>query len=591
MSEFNDFNIFDFEASLNHNSTIMDDDFIGGTSIIIIGIISFIVVIIIIIAIHLFSKKLNSIDCENGYQQFDNPLEEMEPLPEYEERETRPDGEVDLSDYIQANNTINTIPRDTMNIINILNSNSQRNLHVSFTDTTQLPPPPSPTITDNYDGSNNSHHDHDHQVRNDDYLLSIPSTSILPLPRPKRESIPNIPPPCYDIALTQPRISNQGMIVLPQDPSFATNLPTLLRNSSSHRHILRRSRQRLIKFFTHHRMSSPLNNNYRLPSHSSSVTSHSSIISSGSSNSDSNLNPSSSHHHDQSQQQHHHSNDPYNDNRSSLSINRRSRNHVSRSRAFLNRLHPTHLHASSIFSRRRRHRSNLLRFYGSTDNDSISSVSIYPTTMIDIPEDHYNISGGGMNYHEVRNNIIPEIERGCTTTATSMIPCINDNSAPVQSISMAESIHSTPTTQVVSTTDNININSMTTQSISIENRIHTPTLNNMETHQTNRQASSSSSEVLNNREAWVDVTQYNPSLINHEEEDIINFNSVNVNNSHYNHELNPSSKNDHTPSIPNEYGCTNTTTLNNDYHQIIINDEATPTENEKENKNKNEKKK
>jgi len=576
MTDYNDFNIFDFEASLNHNSTIMDDDFIGGTSVIIIGVVSFFVVIIIIIAIHLFSKKLNSIDCENGYQQFDNPLEEMEPLPQYEERETRLDGEVDLSDYIQANNTINTIPRDTMNIINILSSTSQRNMHVSFTDTPHSPPSsPPPTITDNYDG-NNSHHDHDHQVNNDDLndLLSIPSTSTLPLPRPKRESIPNIPPPCYDIALTQPRISNQGMIVLPQDPSFATNLPILLRNSSSHRHILRRSRQRLMRFFTHHRTSSPLNNNYRLPNHSSSVNSHSSTISSSSSNSDSNLN---SFYHNHDQQQHNQSSDTNDDNRSSPSISRRSRNHESRSRAFLNRLHHTHIHSSSVFSRRRRrHRSNLLRIYGSMDNDSISSVSIYPTIMVDIPEDHYNISG--MNCHEVRSTIIPEIERGYSTT-TSMIPCINDSSASIQSISTADNIHST-TTQVVSTADNVN--PITTQSIPT---IHTTTLSNVATHHTDIQASSSSSEVLNNTETWVDVTQYNPSLINHEG-DINNFNSMN--DSHHNHEFDSSSNNDHTPSIPNEYVSINTTTINKDYHQIIINDEATHTENENENKNENE---
>jgi len=51
-----------FDIDSSYNATTIDDDFIGGTSVILIGVASFVVVILIILAIHLFSKKLNKTD-------------------------------------------------------------------------------------------------------------------------------------------------------------------------------------------------------------------------------------------------------------------------------------------------------------------------------------------------------------------------------------------------------------------------------------------------------------------------------------------------------------------------------------------------
>jgi hypothetical protein len=483
-----------------YNYTSLDNDFIGGKSLIILSIVFFAVVVLIVLAIYLFSKKLNNLEYEESSEQCNNPIEEMEPLPEYEEREIHPDGEVDLTDYIQENNTINTIPRDTMAIINILSRNSQRNIHINDTNTHNN----GLTRDNNVDGN---------QINETELngMISIPSTSTLPLPTTERENIPSIPPPCYDIALTQPRINKQGMIVLPQDPSFTENLPTQLRNSSSHHHALRKGRRYIKRFFTIHGTSSSSNNNYRFSNQSSSLHSFSSYLTNNTFNSNMNSNLNSF-----SPQYSNDNNDNIdnneNNNNSSdirpLDINRSSGSDGSRSRSILDHLHPSH--SSSISSRRKRR--NFLRRHNALDNASISSVSIYPTTtIIDVPEDHYNISG--ISFHEVRNTNIPQIERGCSST-TTVIPGINDVSITVQSISSEDNVNSTS-----SNVDTNNIDTQATQTNSLE--------------------------VLNSAETWIDVAQSNPSLSNNNSM-IIDLNSVNNNN---NNNLNQFSNNNHSSSI------------------------------------------
>jgi len=502
-----------FDIDSSYNATTIDDDFIGGTSVILIGVASFVVVILIILAIHLFSKKLNEVQCDNGYQQFDNAAEEIEPLPEYEERETGPDGEVDLSDCIHTN-TIDTIPRNTMNIINILSNNSQITVH-------------SDNNNNNSNNNNNNNNEIIHsnsnnsscsrasttsennQINNEmdieEQLLAIPSTSTLPLPTPEKENMPCVPPPCYDVALTQPRINNQGMIVLPQDPSFAINLPSLLRSTNAHRHYMRRSRQRIKRFFSRHDTASLSNNNYHLPDQSSSVHSHTSNFSSNISNIDSNNNNinNDSNSNGNNNSSNNCANINISDNNRSPNINRRNSDHRSKSRSFMN-----HFRIKNSTKSSKKFRRNLLRHNNQTsDNASISSVSIYPTTMIDIPEDHYNIDGNICR--EIRSNRIPEIERGCTSTNTN-IPGTNDISTNVHTLPMENN-------------SNNDINNIDTNITEIHYQ------------QTN------SINVLNTTDSLVELSNYNPSLLH--EGEIINFDSNSNNDKN-----DDSNSSNHTPS-------------------------------------------
>jgi len=522
-----------FEMEPSYNATTIDDDFIGGTSIIIIGIISLIIVAFIILSIHLFAKKINNLQFESGYQQFDDSAGEIEPLPEYEEREEQNQEEVDISEYI------NTIPRDTMNIINILSSNSLRSIYsdnrIQFNNNND--------ISDNNNNGNhrnnqnNSNNDcnsncndsnrGDNQINNDmnvdEQLLAIPSTSTLPLPKPGKENKPCVPPPCYDIALTQPRINDQGMIVLPQDPSFTTNLPSLQKSSKIHHHYLRRTRKRVMRFFSSHDNSSSSNNNNNLQNHSLSVNSNfsdsssSSLICNNNNNNDRNNNNNNSDNNSNNNNNNNsnisgNGNGNNNNNNNSISIiNRRSSSRRSRSRSFINRFRITHSSSPSSWKDRR----NALPLNNHlSDNDSISSVSIYPTTMIDIPEDHYNINGNICR--EIRNNHIPEIERGCTSTAT-VIPGMNDNS---------DIVHALPEEDVVNSTfSNIDTN-----------------ITDIQSQQTN------SIEVLNSVESLVEASHCHPPLILHERE-IINFNSINNTSNNKNKDKNKNSDNDNDNNI------------------------------------------
>jgi len=369
------------------DSTTIDDDFVGGTVILIIGALSLVVVILLLLAIRIFSKKLNTIECNESYPRYEEPIEEIEPLPLYEARESRPEGEVDLSDYIQANNTINTIPRDTMIIINRLSTNNENSDY------------------DDYSSNDNNNH----------------NMSTLPLPTPEKENMPCIPPPCYDIALTQPRINNQGMIVLPQDPTF--NQPILTR--STRRHSLRRSRQRFMRFFSH--FHSPFSINYRLPIRSSSMIS----CSSASSESNVNLN----------QYQRIRSNSSISDIHNNNTVNRRGSN-IGRLRTIFIFSRHGHNRNNSFSSRRYR---RLLRFCHSTDNSSISSISICPTTSIEVPEDHYSINHN-TNYEVRRHHSISNIDQSPSTTTsvsrkTSLTNETNNNKSSPQNDSSEETNH------------------------------------------------------------------------------------------------------------------------------------------------------
>jgi len=352
MSDYYDYFEVDFD---DFNRTNINDHFIGGPSIVIIGIISFFVVVMIIIAIHLFSKKLEDMECE-GMEDTDH-IEEIEPLPQYQEREILTEAEVNLSNYIQFNNTINTIPRDTMNIINRLNETSTHDHYARNFDN-----------NNNNNNNNNNCNNNVHEENQEEEPQ--PSTSTIPVPLPEKENMPRIPPPCYDVALTQPRISNKGMIVLPQDPSFSV-LPFISRNSSTLQfHSIRRNRERFREIFTfrrHHSQHSSTStepNDYRIQD--SQITSSLST-SSQSSNSSSLSTISES----ESLNYHHH-----------------HRRHDSDLRISRSRLFGRHRHSHTL----RRYRRRRLHAHQSTDNISVSSISVYyPTSTIDIPEDHYSI--------------------------------------------------------------------------------------------------------------------------------------------------------------------------------------------------------
>jgi len=327
----------------------------------------------IIIAIHLFSKKLEDMECEI-VEEAEN-IEEIEPLPQYQEREIVTEAEVNLSNYIQSNNTINTIPRDTMNIINRLNNEASRDQYARIYDQSN---------------SNNDHiEDEEEEPR--------PSTSTIPVPLPEKENMPRIPPPCYDVALTQPRISTKGMIVLPQDPSFSI-LPFLSRNSSTIQYqSIRRNRERLRDIFVIHRHHSNSSNNNSSPNNyrfqdsqitsSLSTSSHSSNSSDHSTTSETNA------------------------------LNHHRRRDSSR-RSSRSRLIFGHQRHSHIFRRNRRSR---LRSRQSTDNISVSSISVYyPTSVIDIPEDHYSIETHAND--SIRNYRAPSYisERNSPPTTTTI---------------------------------------------------------------------------------------------------------------------------------------------------------------------------
>ncbi|ORX47376.1 hypothetical protein BCR36DRAFT_584879 [Piromyces finnis] len=341
----------------NYNRTSVDDHVIDGTSILIVGIVSLILIILIIMGIRIFSKKLEELGCE-GIQEI-RRVEDIEPLPQYQEREIPTEAEINLSNYIQSNNTISTIPRDTMNIINRLNEASAQQMTQQST-----------------------HHENteNQEEEEEDSYSSMPSTSIIPVPFPQKENMPHIPPPCYDIALTQPRITTKGMIVLPQDPSFSL-LPFLSRSPSTNNQNIRRNRKRLRRFFIIHRRhsnrfpntNSP--NNYRFQDSQNnsilSTTSHSSSTSSLHLMTNFESNPNLNHH---------------NHFRRHL---RESSRHSSRLNVFRR-----HHHSNSIRrQRRRRHHC--------ADNASISIY--YPTSVADIPEDHYSIEVHDCNNNNVRN--------------------------------------------------------------------------------------------------------------------------------------------------------------------------------------------
>jgi len=483
------------------DSTTIDDDFIGGSVILIIGALSLVVIILLLIAIRIFSRKLNTIDCDEPYPNYREPVEEIEPLPLYEERDSRPEVEIDLSDYIQANNTINTIPRDTMIIINRLSTN-------------------------------NDDSDHDDHSSNDNNNYNM---STLPLPIPKKENMPCIPPPCYDIALTQPRINNQGMIVLPQDPTF--NQPILTR--STRRHSLRRSRQRFMRFFSHFHPSFSIN--YRLPTRSSSMLS----CSSASSESNVTLN------------QYHriHSNSSISDIHNNNTVNRRG-NNIGRLRTiFIFSRHGHNRNHTSSSSRRYR---RLLRFCHSTDNASISSISICPTTSIEVPEDHYSIN----------HNTSFEVRRHHSIS--------NTNPNPITTMSMSRKPLLSNDTNETNKTNEAN-----------------------ETNETNDEISSSSSpqndssEETNHSDTWMNITQYqltSESEFVHMDSGVsINSNLNNMasssntspfNSSEYvniNMDANPSDTDCHQITISNDYLNINNNIQNNDingeedFHNSVIN--------------------
>ncbi|OUM66000.1 hypothetical protein PIROE2DRAFT_59649 [Piromyces sp. E2] len=433
MSDFYDY----FEVD-SYNVTSQEDHFIGGPSIVIIGMISFTVIIMIILAIHLFSKKLENMECEAVHQEID-PIEEIEPLPLYQEREILTEAEVNLSNYIQSSNTINTIPRDTMNIINRLNEASSSSSHEQYTRIL---------------GNNQTNHDPTEHQEGE----PRPSTSTIPVPLPEKENMPRIPPPCYDVALTQPRISNKGMIVLPQDPSFSI-LPFISRSSATIQHqSIRRNRERLRNFFSLHRhhsrssLSSNSPNDYRLqdpPTLSTSSHSHSTSSTTDSTPSET---ESLNHHR-----------------RRESSLNE------SRSRSFFGRRH-RHPH---YFRRQRRRR---LRVRHSTDNASISSISVYyPTSVIDIPEDHYNIENQATDPATRRNYRVPSYTSSVGRNTPTNVTTINDDHDPDLSISAQH---------LLSNISECGTTTAPLQSLPYQN---------------------SSLEVLNGHESWLDISPSIPS--------------------------------------------------------------------------------
>jgi len=366
MSDFYEY--FEVEG---YEEPVIEDHFVGGTSIFFIGVLSFVVIVIIILAIHIFSKKLDELDCQ--VIQNTERIEEMEPLPVYQEREIPTEAEVNLSNYVQFSDTINTIPRDTMNIINRLNESSNGYTRL---------------INDNQVNGENTEN-------NENQGEEPQPTSTIPVPLPEKASMPRIPPPCYDVALTQPRINNKGLIVLPQDPSFSI-LPFFSRSTAVHRNSIRRNRPRSGLFSFHlHRSNSnssstnhtPNNYRYQEPQITSSLST-SSNTSSDSAISESNT----------ALTQHH----------------RNSSVHDSRIRSFLR-----HRHHSNTF---RRHRRRRLRAHRSSDNISVSSISVYyPTSVMDIPEDHYSIETHA--YSSVRNyhsHSFSSVGRNLPTNATTI---------------------------------------------------------------------------------------------------------------------------------------------------------------------------
>jgi len=504
--------------------TTIDENFIGGTSLVIIGAVALVIVILLLLAIRIFSKKLDDLGYDGAYQNYEEPIEEIEPLPLYVERETRP--EMNLSDY----NTINTIPKDTMNIINRLNSLSEPTIMTTSNNNVNInhnSNPNDPTSTNNI---------------NIDFNLS---TSTLPLPTPEKENMPCIPPPCYDIAITQPRINNEGMIVLPQDPTF--NQPIFTRSSSTthhHRHSLRRNRHRFMRFFSHSPTTTSSFNNYRIPTRSPSMISTSSDSSNTNQNQYQNI-PSNP-----------------NSNNSSETSNRRgsttgAADDSESSSRFIFGRHGHHYHRVSSSSRRYRRR--LLRHHRhSTDNASISSISICPTTPIEVPEGHYNINRN--THFEVRSPS-QHYQNNPTTTAGATTTTVTD---PETSMSM-QPLLSTPS-------------SSSSGSSHVDDTI--------------------SPQNSSSGDRWMDLTPYQPSSSNQE---FIHIDSgININDdlkliqphSNNNQRTNTSNEDESNPTTPfNSSVCVNISMnadpVHNDYHQITISNDYLNINNEHNNQNNN----
>ena len=509
------------------NYTTIDENFIGGTSLVIIGAVAVVIVILLLLAIRIFSKKLDDFGYDGAYQNYEEPIEEVEPLPLYVERETRP--EMDLSDY----NTINTIPKDTMNIINRLNSLSE---------------PTTLTTSNNNININNNSNPNDLTSTNNINVDFNLSTSTLPLPTPEKENMPCIPPPCYDIAITQPRINNEGMIVLPQDPTF--NQPIITRSSSTtppHRNSLRRNRHRFMRFFSHSPTTTSSYNNYRISTHSSSSDS-SNTNQNQYQNISSNSNSCSS------------SSDTLNRRGSTTEVTVESE---SSSRFIFGRGRHNHRTSSSL----RRNRRRLLRHHRhSTDNNSISSISICPTAPIEVPEGHYYINRN-TNF-EVRSPSQHYQDNPTTTTEATT----TTSTDPETSMSMQP---------LLSTQSNSN-NSSSSSSSSSSSHVD----------------DTRSSQTSSSGDRWMNLAPYQPSSSNQEFIHIDSGISINDDlksiqlHSNNDQRENSSNEDESNPTTPfNSSVCVNinmnANPVDNDYHQITISNDYLNINNEHNNQNNN----